>query len=335
MKTNYDEIYCLGVNLNKFKPEINNYCSWDELASSCKSGHILNGVVPKKDDMPGVTFKGDYGSYRSTEHFKGNRSPYIVVDIDFDEKTNGFAKADLKNNLEQFKKVSSDIDFIIEFLAEDYFFLKRSSSRCGIHFVIRMDGLPTDLYEAKGVEEMIFARIQSDINTFPLFFKYNVDLSMSSTSRVFYLSYDPNLIYNPNYKKAQMSIEWIKPATKPYSGKRITPTEYDKTVFINYANECELNHIRLEHTDIFKLSILYFQLWKDESEEHYISFFKKFNKERSITRKDAGYLKRMMEEGKAANESNTSRKIGMSTLYKMAGVEPKSPFADLLKELGM
>lgn len=350
MSPHYDETYCLGINNDQFSPDIECYASWDELAHYCRTGKIRAGGIPKKDSLPGVTYKGDYGNYREQSHFVGKRSPYVVIDIDFDEKKNGYIKSSLRDNPAIFKRVTEDLNMIKDELSPDgYFFLKRSTSGCGLHIVLRVIGLPEDLHGAASVEKMIFKHVQAAINMLPLHFKggYMVDDSLAAVTRVFFLSHDPELIYDPSFPPVQMKEEWLAPPVEPWEGVRMIPGAGERELFESFADKCLADRIRLQDSEIFNLSILYHQLWPlyvdgvidGDSQKRFKELFTKFNKERSRERPDRGYLDRAYRHGKETNEATGNHhRIGMKTLYDMAGMDrpvdnnPFSNFPDFMQD---
>src|SRR5665213_2416432 len=138
MQPHYSPTCPLGFNESRFSPHIPFYISWDELFNFTKTGIITdtNGrryLIPDaKEDRPMFTYKGNFGVRRNNTNFTGERSPYIAIDIDIDEKAAGLSKYSLTE--EQRVKASSDIDKLIDELSEgrrDFFFCKRTSSGCG------------------------------------------------------------------------------------------------------------------------------------------------------------------------------------------------------------
>ena len=164
MQEHYSPQYPLGYNDNWRSPEIPFYLSWDEVAEATHTGTTTGAdgkkyyLPEQKEDRPLITYKGDFGKRRSNDNFKGERSPYIVIDIDVDQKVSGLNKYNLTD--EQRVKVESDIEVMLDYLTggkRDFFFCKRSTSGCGVHIVIKMEGVPEGqvaLYEREIIHEI-------------------------------------------------------------------------------------------------------------------------------------------------------------------------------------
>ncbi len=322
----YTETKCLGINM-RTNPRITNYISWDQLVYRCRTGETIRGL--DKLNTPGVTYKGDYGSYRDFAHFTGKRSPYIVIDIDFAEKKNGIDKKSAMASDAVRWRVLQDIEIMIECLTDGYFFLKRSSSKAGIHMVLRINGMPEDIEKAKSVELFFQQSVQNRIEAISstLNFHYSVDESLQMTSSVFYMSTDPNLIYDPTRPMIEMKEEYLG-TPKPVRIKtNVDPTEDDREIFAAYAQECVEQNIRLEHFEIYKLSIIYFLLWPKGEIEHFVKLFDKFNARRAKDRPQPDYLTNprsgIYAVGKKTMDQKIANPIGLGTLYKMSGQQPK------------
>ena len=164
MQEHYSPQYPLGYNDNWRSPEIPFYLSWDEVAEATHTGTTTGAdgkkyyLPEQKEDRPLITYKGDFGKRRSNDNFKGERSPFIAIDIDVDQKVSGLNKYNLTD--EQRVKVESDIEVMLDYLTggkRDFFFCKRSTSGCGVHIVIKMEGVPEGqvaLYEREIIHEI-------------------------------------------------------------------------------------------------------------------------------------------------------------------------------------
>ena len=320
MNTTYTSKYCLGHNKDQFSPQIEHYASWEELAKFCKDERS-NGII--KDKLPGFTYKGDYSDKRDEKHFRGDRSEYVVVDIDFDENLNKMTKDEAKSNPLILFRIRDCVEIMVNGLCPGYFFLKRSTSSCGLHIVVRLTDMPADLEEAKRVERMVFksfqAMLDDTFNCMEGFYKFSVDFSLQSTSRVFFASHDPNLIYNPDYKKiSAKSPELIEPIKVKKFTKRSEPTPDDAKIFEEFCIRSKEQGVRVQYLDVFKMSIIYHQIFPSGTEDHFLKLLGAYNFHRAKS-KPYGvikFLKNMYYKMKDADS-----KVGMTTLYKMAGVK--------------
>lgn len=341
MRATYNDEFCLGVD-RLMDSSIKLFISWEELSLICKDPDLLS---KKKKDLPGFTYKGNYVGNRKTECFTGDRSPYVVVDIDFDEKTNGISKDDVKKDPDVLFRVKDDINIIIMMLFPGYFFLKRSASGCGIHVVLRIEGIPSDLKTSREVEEIIFNNVSNILSGIKTTFKYKVDNSLKDGARHFFASYDKDLIFDPSYPSTKYNSSLQPKKKKQHEQQEYVVKPSDKILFEHYADYCKDHDVRLEHQQLLNLALIYFQLWipKDVMEEderkHFIQHFNKLNDRRKKDRPDSGehYLYDIMDKCREASRNNSfeGKKVTVGTLryYAKDMFKDKDELALLLEDV--
>ena len=193
------------------------YLSWREvyeLVSSGKCFTATDGITyafpligKPKEELPLISCKGDFKKYQSNANFTGERSPYIILDFDLDEKASGIVKE--KATDAQKLLIDADFEMILQRLTDGkmkFFFLKRSHSGCGRHLVIKLDGAEPGkmaLYE-----DALMSAAQGRIDAMTdLSYNYKVDTMLKVLSQGLHLNHDPDAIYNPDYSTPASLIE--------------------------------------------------------------------------------------------------------------------------------
>ncbi len=348
MNNCYTDEFPLGYCCSGYDADIITYLSWRELLHSTRTGKVIRAgrstatavvdlsTIKDKQDRPCVVYKGDYQSYRASDHFRGQRSQYVFLDVDFDEKRNGMSKSEAMSDPVRAKRILDEAD-LIEFAISQAlggtFFCKRSSSRTGIHHVLRVSGMPVGLEDAQAIEKNVFAAIQGLVDhRLTTKYKFAVDTSAKSTARVIYLSHDPEAAYDPSVEPSPAAAFPVitEGSCMEYSDtmKRRDPADYDRTRFKEIVFDAKRTRFRFEYQTLFELSILYFQLWPEGKKEEFMKMFLVLNKGRADYRGNDD-LDRMHDEGKKASTAkNKTRRIGMTRLSEIHRMIIGDPLAE-------
>ena len=301
MQKTHSPEYPFGYNESKFNPKIPFYLSLAEVVEICRTNQIrIDGklyLLPDdKAKKPVFTYKGDYGNYRSNENFKGERSPYIGIDIDIIESCD-VKKSSLTG--EQRLQIDQDIALLRDFLSgelsggkRNIFFCKKSCSGCGLHIMLKLTDVPagqTYLYERE-----IFHKFQESINSIQptLHFKYSVDDKMLSSAQGFHFSSDPEVICNPESStpashytltlKPEYGESGENPSSVAYTNR--SADEIDRLNFTRFELFCKTKELRMSYQDIWRLSIIFLQIWPDATCDEFSRQCAGFNSERSKKR---------------------------------------------------
>jgi hypothetical protein len=291
MQPHYSPDFPLGYNANRKSPQIPYYCSWDELVSFTRTGNVTDisstqyYIPEEKAEKPLFTFKGDFGAHRCNSNFKGERSPYIGIDIDIDEKASGLSKYALTD--EQKVKTDADINKLLDELTHgkfDFFFCKRTSSGCGLHIIIKLVDVPDGKFNF--YEKEIFSLLEQALEQISpvLNYRYIVDRAMLNTSQALHINYDPNVIYNPG-RTTSATMYKITPEYGEDKDEDVHPVrlphELDRIMFLRFVRFCSQKRIRLEYVDLFRLSLIFFQLWPEATPAEFMEMCVGLNEERA------------------------------------------------------
>ena len=331
MNTSYTPACPLGFNEDRKNPHIPFYFSWDELAMFTSTGIITNSegktfyIPDEKSEKPLFTYKGNFGTRRSNTNFTGERSPYVAVDIDIDEKASAVHKYALTD--EQKVKAAADINTLLNELSggkRDFFFCKRTSSGCGLHIIINLVDVPEgkfDLYEKEIFS--VFAHKLKEIKPL-LNYHYSVDAAMLTKSQGLHVNKDPHVIYTP----ARSTSASMYNLTPEYgeegkdTDQKIYPTrlphEIDRRMFARFEQFCSKEHVRLRQPDLFRLSLIFFQLWPDAALHDLIEKCAGFNEERAKDKHEsnADFFRNGYKNFKnALGKTYAGKKITPDSLY--------------------
>ncbi|MGP8214853.1 MAG: DEAD/DEAH box helicase family protein [Bacteroidia bacterium] len=329
MQEHYSAQYPLGYNDNWHSPEIPFYLSWDEVAEATYTGTITGTdgkkyyLPEQKEDRPLITYKGDFGKHRSNDNFKGERSPYIVIDIDIDQKASGLKKYNLTD--EQRVKVESDIEVMLDYLTagkRDFFFCKKSTSGCGLHVVVKLEGVPEGqvaLYEREIIHQ--FNKALNEMGG--LYYTYMADPAMMRLSQALGLSKDEKAIYNPGrvtpasmYNPTPEYGEQTDGAQIAYHTRTIH--RFDRLSFVRFGKYCQKEGKRLPYEDIFRLSLIFMQLWPEATPSEYVEQMAGFNEARAKEHAENS-MKFLLNEykkvKKAVSKTYKGNHIGINSLY--------------------
>ncbi len=274
------------------------------------------------------TYKGNFGVRRNNTNFTGERSPYIAIDIDIDEKAAGLSKYSLTE--EQRVKASSDIDKLIDELSEgrrDFFFCKRTSSGCGLHIIIKMEGVPEGKFDY--YEKEIFSRFAVVLKKIEglglLNYSYNIDNAMLSKSQALHINPDPKVIYTParltHASLYKPTIEYGDEPTgdkeqKVYPGR--IPHEVDRKMFARFERFCLKNGIRMSYDQIYRLSLIFLELWPEATVRQYMDGCKGFNEERARQKHESStkfFITEYRNIKKALGKTYEGKKITVDSLH--------------------
>ncbi len=331
MNTSYTPVCPLGFNEDRKNPHIPFYFSWDELATFTRTGIIANSegktfyIPDEKSEKPLFTYKGNFGTRRSNANFTGERSPYVAVDIDIDEKASGVQKYALTD--EQKVKAAADINTLLDELSEqkrDFFFCKRTSSGCGLHIIINLVDVPEgkfDLYEKEIFS--VFAHKLKEIEPL-LKYRYSVDSAMLTKSQGLHINKDPHVIYTPGritsasmYKLTpEYGEDGMDTEQKIYPTR--LPHEIDRRMFARFERFCAKDRIRLRQPDLFRLSLIFFQLWPDATLHDFIDKCAGFNEVRARDKHEAKahfFLNSYKNFKQAVDKPYAGKKITPDSLY--------------------
>lgn len=320
---------------------VTQYISWKQFADMCRT----KPSASKDDfDKPGVTYKYDLGQAPTTrrrEDIRGKRSPYVVIDVDFDEKANNLIKKTLRSdNPEAFDRVQEDLDLIISSMAPDMskvMLLKRSNSGTGFHMVLRCSGWPDDTDSCSDAENAFFDKVDAvmrdiEYNVRRFSFKYSVDHSLKSGTRVVYHSYDPHLIFNEDAPPVvDMSSVLVSPPQEHHS-ERATPDDTHRQRFEQLARTAYERKHRFQWEDLVRLTHVYFAFWNPdqpshhngcvcESCSHFYKHIRMLNHGRAESKSDSERTRRdealkLLRDGRRCYFSNALRRVGITTFLR-------------------
>ena len=306
------------------------YLSWREvyeLVSSGKCFTATDGITyafpligKPKEELPLISCKGDFKKYQSNANFTGERSPYIILDFDLDEKASGIVKE--KATDAQKLLIDADFEMILQRLTDGkmkFFFLKRSHSGCGRHLVIKLDGAEPGkmaLYE-----DALMSAAQGRIDAMTdLSYNYKVDTMLKVLSQGLHLNHDPDAIYNPDYSTPASLIE-LPDYHADYSGTtNQTPqraaNNIDRDLFARLGAFCGRKKIRLSYGDIFRIGLIWHCIYTKGTCDEFVTAMLGYNEARSRERGNSEkFLRQLYTDLKKSNASYKGKRVTIDSLY--------------------